>query len=88
LGLNKVFATRDDGSPLFEVLGAAEYDNITSGHLYPDEKRSTLLADFTFTIKVSKAVSIPLEIKYDPTNKGNLYGFLNLKWDILTSPSK
>lgn len=86
VGLNKVFAKRADGGPLFEVLGAAQFDDVAKH--YPGEKQYTLAADFTFTVKVSNSVSIPFEVKYDPTNKGNLFGFLKVKWDILTSKPK
>jgi hypothetical protein len=85
-GVNKVFAERSDGSPFFEVLGTAEIDDVTRD-AYKGENQFTILPDFTFTIKPTKSISIPLEIKYDPKQK-NFLGFLNVKWDILTSPSK
>jgi len=88
LGINKVFAKRNDGGPLFEALFAGGYDHVFKGSLYPTEKRNSFFVDFTFTIKISQAISVPFEIKSDLTNKGNLFGFLNFKWDILTTKSK
>jgi len=86
LGLNKVLATKSDGSSFLEVLGAAEYDYISKG-LYPSEKTSTLVADFTFTIRLAKSIFLPFELKYDPKN-GNLFGFLSVKWDFLRTSDK
>lgn len=54
---------------------------------YPSEKASTLMADFTFTVRLAKSIFLPFELKYNPKN-GNLFGFLSVKWDFLRTSDK
>lgn len=84
-GLNKVLATKKDGSSFLEILGAAEYDYIQNA--YAKEKSSTLVADFTITVRLSTTIFLPFELKYDPNAK-NFFGYLSVKWDLLRTSAK
>ena len=87
LGLNKVLIkNRVEGNSFLEILGAAEYSNILRGR-YAKEDQTVFTVDFTLSIRLTKTLFLPFEIKYDPKN-ANVFGFLKVKWDLPRSHDK
>ncbi|WP_428331605.1 hypothetical protein [Mucilaginibacter sp.] len=64
-----------------ELKFALEYDRITKGELYKDEKRSAWSPALSLTLNISDKVAIPLTLKYDD-QKSNLFGFLSVQYNL------
>ncbi len=82
VGVNTVlFKNETDGSSIVEVLGGAEYQNISKG-IYTGEKRDFFKLDLTFSFRLAKNLYLPFELKYNATT-GRFEGYLDLKFDVV-----
>lgn len=80
-GMNFKIGKDKQQQSYFEIKTYFEYNHLFN-NLTIDEKKNNLLANADFRIRLTDDIWIPITIKYDATNKGNFYGFLNVTYNF------
>lgn len=78
-GFNWIMArTKNTNKSILEFKGSAEKNFILNG-LYTGEKDNSFTLNGTLRLRITDDLWIPFSVKYNPDNKGNVFGFLSIK---------
>ena len=80
-GVNFKLAKNNNLQSFFEIKAYLEYNHLFH-NLVLDEKKNDLFVNADFRIRLMDDLWIPLTVRYDATNKGNFYGFLNVSYNF------
>lgn len=83
-GINAVLLKDSEGNSTFEALGGAEFVNTSKG-LYVGEMENNFKLDLTLSVRLSKNLFLPFQLKYNQTT-GRFEGYIDLKMHVFTRP--